>query len=43
MAKQPGGFSGHQMPESATNGKVSVDLFYEKLGKLNESSGLSSL
>ncbi|KAL1535035.1 hypothetical protein AAHA92_31137 [Salvia divinorum] len=46
MAKQPGGFSGQEMPESAvisTNGKVSVDLFYEKLGKLNESSGLSSL
>ncbi|KAL0335414.1 UNVERIFIED_CONTAM: hypothetical protein Sradi_4753300 [Sesamum radiatum] len=41
-----GGFSGEKYPESAVivdQEKAAVDCFYEKLGKLNESSGLSSV
>ncbi|KAL0422105.1 UNVERIFIED_CONTAM: Pentatricopeptide repeat-containing protein, chloroplastic [Sesamum latifolium] len=41
-----GGFPGEKYPESpaiADQEKAAVDCFYEKLGKLNESSGLSSV
>lgn len=47
MEKQHGGadsFSGEKRPEQpviSDDDKAAVDLFYEKMGKLNESSGLS--
>lgn len=47
MEQQHGGadsFSGEKRPEQAVvpdDDKAAVDLFYEKMGKLNESSGLS--
>ncbi|KAI3445429.1 hypothetical protein Pfo_002094 [Paulownia fortunei] len=43
-AGNAGGFSGEKNPESVVipdDDKSAVDRFYEKLGKLNESSGLS--
>ncbi|KAL7157646.1 hypothetical protein ABFS83_02G091400 [Erythranthe nasuta] len=50
MERKPGdpagGFSGKKTPESVSirdPGKAAVDHFYEKLAKLNESSGLSSV
>lgn len=43
-AGDPNGFSGEKSPQSLVipdRGEATIDHFYEKLGKLNESSGLS--